>query len=394
MARGSLLKPAFRKERADKGLAPWCVNVPPYLSDTGKRRQLFYDTQAEAKTVCQQYVTRRANFGVSLATLSPKLISEAAECYERLKPYKVNLLDVVNAYIDMQRQRAASISFLELCNQYIHSRPDRNRDHLKGLENTRDRFPTLHAKMVSDVTHRDLEPLLEPISSGGRNLIMRHLRAFFNFGIKKKYLTENPIAALDFTRRPKKEVEVISVNDVHAMLNAALSDDIPLLPYLVFGFFAGVRPEDELMGLEWKNFDRTDGMLTIRAEVAKTGRRRFIKLEPNALEWLRAYEERGGPMTGKVVRYLESPLRSHRLVNRAAAHVTYWPNSAMRHSFCSYHLAKFKDINTLTLAIGHTSPSMLFEHYNRGTREIEAIRFWEIRPPGVASNVVSFQKNF
>jgi len=41
MVRGSLLKPAFRKERADKGLAPWCVNVPPYLSDTGKRRQLL-----------------------------------------------------------------------------------------------------------------------------------------------------------------------------------------------------------------------------------------------------------------------------------------------------------------------------------------------------------------
>ena len=92
----------------------------------------------------------------------------------------------LNAYIDMQRQRAASISFLELCNQYIHSRPDRNRDHLKGLENTRDRFLSLHAKMVSDATHRDLEPLLAPISPGGRNLIMRHLRAFFNFGIKKK----------------------------------------------------------------------------------------------------------------------------------------------------------------------------------------------------------------
>ena len=251
-----LSEPDFKlKERADKGLAPWCVNVPPYLSDTGKRRQLFYDTQAEAKTVCQQYVTRRANFGVSLATLSPKLISEAAECYERLKPYKVDLLDVVNAYIDTQRQRAASISFLELCNHYIHSRPDRNRDHLKGLENTRDRFPSLHAKMVSDVTHRDLEPLLEPISRGGRNLIMRHLRAFFNFGIKKKYLTENPIAALDFTRLPKKEVEVITIDDVRAMLNAAISDDNPLLPYLVFGFFAGVRP---VIDFDWDEFDKPD----------------------------------------------------------------------------------------------------------------------------------------
>lgn len=250
MVRGSFLKPAFRKEREKKGLAAWCVNVPKYLSDTGKRRQLFYDTQAEAKTVCQQYLTRRANFGVSLATMSPKLISEAAECYERLKPYNVKLLDVVNVYIEAHKQRTASVSFLNLCNLYIDSRPDRNRDHLKGLQNSRDRFPVLHDRLVSDITHRDIEPLLAPIPAGGRNLVMRHLRAFFNFGIKKKYLLENPIAAIDFSRRPRKEVEVIAVDQVRAMLDAALADDLPLLPYLVFGFFAGVRPEDELMSLE------------------------------------------------------------------------------------------------------------------------------------------------
>jgi hypothetical protein len=77
---------------------------------------------------------------------------------------------------------------------------------------------------------------------------MRHLRAFFNFGIKKKYLLENPIAAIDFSRRPRKEVEVIAVED--AMLDAALADDLPLLPYLVFGFFAGVRPEDPVVLLK------------------------------------------------------------------------------------------------------------------------------------------------
>ena len=391
MVRGSFLKPAFRKEREKKGLAAWCVNVPKYLSNTGKRRQLFYDTQAEAKTVCQQYLTRRANFGVSLATMSPKLISEAAECYERLKSYNVKLLDVVNAYVEAHKQRTASVSFLNLCNLYIDSRPDRNRDHLKGLQNSRDRFPVLHDRLVSDITYRDIEPLLAPIPAGGRNLVMRHLRAFFNFGIKKKYLLENPIAAIDFSRRPRKEVEVIAIDHVRAMLDAALADDLPLLPYLVFGFFAGVRPEDELMSLEWQDLDQADGMLTIRAEIAKTGRRRFIKLEPNAIEWLRAYRERGGSVRGKVVRYTESQLRTHRLANRAAAGVARWPNSAMRHTFCSHHLAKFKDINGLTLATGHASPTMLWNHYYKAVPEVEAKRFWEVRPPSEPVNVVSFQ---
>ena len=55
------------------------------------------------------------------------------------------------------------------------------------------------------------------------------------------------------------KVEVIAVEHVHAMLDAALADDLPLLPCLVFGFFAGVRPEDELMSLEWRDLDQTDG---------------------------------------------------------------------------------------------------------------------------------------
>ena len=124
---------------------------------------------------------------------------------------------------------------------------------------------------------------------------MRHLRAFFNFGIKRGYLLENPISRLDFSRRHSNEVETISIDHVHRMLESAFVGDLPLVPYLTLGLFAGCRPEDELMGLEWRDFDWADGVLTVRAEVAKTGRRRFITLQPNALEWLRLYRAVADP---------------------------------------------------------------------------------------------------
>jgi hypothetical protein len=120
--RGSLLKTAFRSERAEKGLGAGCVNVPRYLSDAGRRHRLFGETEAQAKAP----------------------IAEAAQTYGRLKPYNIERLDAVNAYIEAHKQRIASISFfpiLDLCNLYIDSRHDRNRDHLKGLQNSRNRFP-------------------------------------------------------------------------------------------------------------------------------------------------------------------------------------------------------------------------------------------------------------
>jgi len=60
---------------------------------------------------------------------------------------------------------------------------------------------------------------------------MRHLRAFFNYGIKREYLTKNPIARLDFVESSQKEVEVISPGDVAKMLETALENDLGLLPY-------------------------------------------------------------------------------------------------------------------------------------------------------------------
>jgi hypothetical protein len=77
------------------------------------------------------------------------------------------------------------------------------------MRRTMNRFLSLHDRLVSDISHRDLEPLLNGIVPGGRNLPMRHLRAFFNYGIKRGYLIDNPISRLDFVESFPKEVEVV-----------------------------------------------------------------------------------------------------------------------------------------------------------------------------------------
>jgi hypothetical protein len=74
---------------------------------------LFYETEAQAKAVCQQYKTRKANFGLSLNNLSPTRIAEAAEAYGRLKPYNIELLDAVSAYIEAHKQRIANRGRME-----------------------------------------------------------------------------------------------------------------------------------------------------------------------------------------------------------------------------------------------------------------------------------------
>lgn len=64
----------------------------------------------------------------------------------------------------------------------------------------------------------------------------------------------------------------------------------------------------------------------------------------------------------------------------AAGYKGNWPQNVMRHSFVSYHLAQFGDIQTTALEAGH-SPDMLFRHYRELVTKDAAAEFWSITPP-------------
>ena len=388
MSRPPILRPTLRADRQRRGVAAWVVNVPPNLSSTGKRQQLFFLCKAQAAVVCEQLKARKDNFGNSLTALTPAKIAEAAEAYNLLEGRNVSLLTAIRRYLGIEDQRAASIPFRELCTLYIESKKDRDKRHLASMRRTMNRFPSLHDRLVCDISHGELEPLLDAIVPGGRNFVMRHLRAFFNYGIKRRYLTDNPISRLDFVESSPKEVEIISPEDVAKILETALENDLGLLPYLVLGFFCGIRPVGELALLQWSEVDLQGRSVTIRSTVSKTKRRRFPEISENAIGWLEAYRRRGGRCEGAIVSCNEHTLYARRQKDQETAGITHWPNSAMRHSYCSYWLAMHKDINKLVLQSGHTSVDTMWRHYHRGTTEAEAKKFWAIMPPASMDNVI------
>ncbi len=393
MPASNSLKPKKLASREQLGKAPWYLSIPPNLSDSGERRRLFFDTEREAKAQAEHFKTRRHNFGASLGNLTSAQIVEAAECHELLAEFPdVTLKDAVLHYRQTLYGRAKSVTFLDLFNRYLDFKQKRSEKYLKELRITRDRFGGLHSILVCDITHETLEPLLLPLPPGSRNAVMRYWRAVFHYGIKRGYLATNPIDRLDFMEVGRQEVEILEVEEVSRLLTAALENDLVLLPFLVLGFFCGIRPDGELEKLEWRDLDFKDHTVTIRPEVSKTKRRRFVDISKNALSWLNEYRARGGRTSGLVVTWAHENLRNHRLANRAAAKVTRWPQQGMRHSYCSYWLAVHKDVNKLVLQSGHKDAETMWRHYHKGTRREEALKFWAISPPKGAQNIVPFDE--
>ena len=198
---------------------------------------------------------------------------------------------------------------------------------------------------------------------------------------------------MDFAEVKRKEIETIPSDKVEAMLVHGLEHDLALLPYLVFGFFAGVRPDGELQKVEWSDIKLAEGTIVIRPEVSKTNRRRFPKISANAAAWIEAYRQYGGTFDGKVSPYSDSELRAHRKANWAAAGVTRWIQQGMRHTFCSNWLALNKDVNELVLESGHDSVDTMWRNYHKGVTEAESKAFWAIMPPAsAASKIVAFSQ--
>ena len=57
-----------------------------------------------------------------------------------------------------------------------------------------------------------------------------------------------------------------------------------------------------------------------------------------------------------------------------------WPSNVTRHSFVSYHLAKFENAGKTALEAGH-SEQMLFAHYRELVTGERAEQFWNLFPP-------------
>ena len=101
-------------------------------------------------------------------------------------------------------------------------------------------------------------------------------------------------------------------------------------------------------------------------------------MEPNLIEWLKPYRPVDGK--GKVV----SNFRWHFQVLQRSAGPEWnpWPKDCLRHSYGSYHLAKFRHAGNTAENMGHRNTDMLYKHYRdviKDQGDVDA--FWKLGPP-------------
>ena len=348
----------------------------------GGRSRRFFAERREAETFLQLAKVQRENFGTAALSLPEALRVEAVEGAGLLLPFGKTLRDAVKFYLAHLRAVSSSKSVREVIAELLAVRAADgvSARYLSDLRQRLARFETafgdtmiasLSAKQISDwLRALGLAPLT-------RNTFRLRLAALFSFARRSGYVKESPLGDVEKAKERAGEIEILTVAQTARLLESASAET---LPYWAIGAFAGLRVA-EIERLAWEEVDFERGLIEIKAAKAKTGSRRHVHIQPNLAEWLAPCRDATGPVCPIGLRKKLDADRER------AGLLAHWPQNALRHSFGSYHLARFPDAAALALQMGN-SPAMIFKHYRELVKPADAAKYWHIRP-AVAANIVA-----
>jgi integrase len=373
------------------GRAFYCVTWPRI--GKGRNRQFFKDRQ-EAETVLEQKLIEQENFGTAGLSFNDRQRAEYLECAEKLQPFGVTIRDAVNFYVPHLRALKRTCSAAELVGELLKVKEadGASERYLSDLRSRLKQFSgAFDGRPVAGITSPQVDEWLrglfdhetgERLSPVTRNNFRRVLIVAFNFAKGRGYCVDNPAQGSAKAKEIESAVGILTVEQTARLLESAASE---LVPYIAIGAFAGLR-RAELERLDWQEVDLQSGLIEVAAAKAKSARRRFVKIQPNLAKWLQPHAQLSGNVTPPGYRVLLESAREK-------AGIEQWPQNALRHSFASYHLARFNDAAALALQLGHTNSNLVFQHYRQLVKPKPAERYWKIAPAVGSKKVIQFAAN-
>src|SRR6516162_5749327 len=366
----------------------WCVTCPKI--GKGRNRQFFKD-RAEAETVLAQKLVEQQNYGTAGLSFNERQRAEYLECAEKLQPFGVTIRDAVNFYLPHLHASNRTCTAAELVDELLKVKEadGASKRYLSDLGSRLTRFSeSFDGKPVAEMTAPQIDEWLQSLSnketgkrlsSVTRNNFRRVLITAFSFALGRGYCVANPAEQSAKAKEVESPVGILTVDQTARLLENAAPE---LVPYIAIGAFAGLR-RAELERLDWQEVDLQSGLIEVTARKAKSARRRFVRIQPNLAKWLQPYAQLSGNVTPTNYRELLD-------VAREEAGIHEWPQNALRHSFASYHLARFNDAAALALELGHTNSNLVFQHYRQLVKPKQAERYWKIAKAAAGKKVVQF----
>jgi integrase len=341
---------------------------------SGKWKRKFFRTKSEAQTYVHLKEIELLNQGKEGAMFPTSLRVMAQREAERLNKFSKTISDAADFYLKHLEATERSVPLERAMKELIANRKSSgaSQRYCYDLGLRLGRFcKAFPDRILADLTTAEIDTWLETLGLAPvtRNTFRRDLRTLFSFGITRHYCPTNPVIQTVKAKEVDGEIQILAVAQVARLLEASSPE---MLPFWAIGAFAGLR-RAEIEQLDWAQVDFDAGLIEVKARHSKTARRRFVTILPNLRAWLDSCRRHAGPVCPSNLRKRIDDDRK-----RAGLHQN-WPQNALRHSFGSYHLARFNDTAALALQMGN-SPDVIFKHYRQLVKPRDATQFWRLVP--------------
>lgn len=250
----------------------------------------------------------------------------------------------------------------------ISPRYARSLDYLKTI------LAPLEDGNIRTVTQKDIEGILpkgEGTKARRRNNILADICTFFRWCRKRQILPDGITAPerIDRAAVPPPSKSIFTPDEIEKTFKV-IPDE--WRAWFAIACFAGLRTE-EIQRLDWSDINLARAVIDVRAENAKTKRRRLVPIHPNLSAWLSLSVNPSG---------LVAPSRIDNFIRTLDG----WKMNAPRHSYGSYRLAVIQDAPRLAEEMGN-SVAMIRKHYAEAVHPEDGERWFAVMPPAPAKIV-------
>lgn len=227
---------------------------------------------------------------------------------------------------------------------------------------------------IAEITQERAEKYFASINSPEHS--KRVLRAFFNFCISKKWISQNPFASAQVPKSlsDKKPISILSIDETKNLL---VLIPPPWKPTFALMAFCGVRPNEiipidkPVMRIE--DIDFENKKINVMAEIAKTRTMRLFTPPDNIWAWIEPLKKRNANENVAPGSYDAFKGVKKRLGIKLEKDV-------LRHSFGSYGYHYFGAEQTVEI-MGHVGDlKVFFKHYKGLSDKKSATEYFSIAP--------------
>lgn len=388
----------IRQVNRTKDGVTWMTYLVQGWKEDGKWKRKQFKDRAKAERFAALKRVELENKGrkqqMVLSPLTEEQHAEALQAFDSLGS-AYSLKSAVEFFLKHHRAPDYTIPVKDAAKAFLE---EKERDGLRqrsldSIKSTLDHFATSSRNPnVHEVTKQEVEKFLRGLRKrDGKTKASRRtweihrtaLNGFFAWCSEedaisnRPYTFENPMTNVRrFTSRQVREEQsktgiiTTSPDDVRRLLTAAMRwREGKLLRAYVYLYFAGLRPQSELLPLselEGKLVNLKTRIITIPAHIAKTKHDRQVQISENLAAWLEVAPK---PIIPPNFENLNRRFRKKFKLSR----------DETRHTFISYHVALHRSVGDAALQAGN-SESIVRRHYlNQYPRE-EGEKFFGLVP--------------